>query len=219
MAPKCPWKDTPGGDRGPAPLERVKARMPTYSSISISTPVLDQKAERLKIEETESDCEQSLSATLDMGGLFLVSKDESVVVLDTGATANLVCFQHHNRLLGRSGLQRVSTYPSKARSRFGGGRLGEESHAADIPAGIAGNKGKFAAFALDADIPALLREGAAEESGSQLDVSRDPLVLLKQGVTIPHACEQDGALYPESCRFRRGRIEEGAWPCGFGRFS
>ena len=29
-------------------------------------------------------------------------------------------------------------------------------------------------------------------------------------------CEQDGTLYPEHGRFREGRVEENAWPCGFG---
>ena len=36
----------------------------------------------------------------------------------------------------------------------------EVCHAADITAGAAGIKGKFAAFVLDSDIPALLSKGA-----------------------------------------------------------
>ena len=80
-----------------------------------------------------------------------------VVVPDTGATANFVCFrwlEHQNQLLESYGYQRVSTDPPKARFRFGDGRLGEVRLAADIPVGLAGEKRKFAAFARDAAIPA-----------------------------------------------------------------
>ena len=90
----------------------------------------------------------------------MVSREDSVVVLDTGATANLVCFSwlaHHNRILERRGIPRVSTYPSKARFRFANGRLGDVRQAADIPLGVAGAQVKFTAFAPDADIPTLLR--------------------------------------------------------------
>ena len=38
---------------------------------------------------------------------------------------------------------------------------------------------------LHADIPALLRKGATEAPGGQLDVSRGSLVFRKQGVAIP----------------------------------
>ena len=79
----------------------------------------------------------------------------------------------------------VSTNPSSARLHFGDGRLGEVRRAADIPAGIAENKGKFPAFALDADFPALLRMGAMEAPGGQSDISLDCLVFRKQRITIP----------------------------------
>ena len=91
-----------------------------------------------------------------------------MVVLDTGDAANLVCFRRlppHYRLLEKYGFQRVSIYPSKARFRFGDGRLGEVRPAADIPVGIAGNMDKFNAFVLDAHIPALVRKGAIEALG------------------------------------------------------
>ena len=41
---------------------------------------------------------------------------------------------------------------------------------------------KFSAMLLDADTPAVLRKGALEELGGQLDVPRDLLTLRKQGV-------------------------------------
>ena len=91
-----------------------------------------------------------------------------MIVLDTGATANLVCFSwlaRLNRILKRRGIPRAATHPSRARSRFGDGRLEEVRHAADIPSGTDGNRGKIAAFVLEADIPALLRKGAMEALG------------------------------------------------------
>ena len=99
------------------------------------------------------------------GGAFVISQEYSVVVLDTGAAANLVCFRslaHHNRILERRGIPRVTTYPSQARFRFGDGRLGEVRHAAAISVG-------FTAFVLGGGVPALLRKGAMEALGGQLD--------------------------------------------------
>ena len=97
-------------------------------------------------------------------------RNDSVVVLDTGATANLVCFRwlgHHNTLLEQQGLPRVPTYPAQARFKFGDGRTGDVCFAADITVGIAGAKGTFTAFVLDADIPALLCKGALEALAGQ----------------------------------------------------
>ena len=51
----------------------------------------------------------------------------SVAVLETRATANIVCFGRlgrHNRILERRGIPRVTTYPSKVKFRFGDGSLG-----------------------------------------------------------------------------------------------
>ena len=113
----------------------------------------------------------------------------------TSASANLVCFrwlESQNRLPEEHGFQRVSTYPSKARFRSGDGRVGEVRHASDIPAGVAGNTGKFAAFALDADITAPLRDGAMEALGGQLDSPRDSSVLLKRGLPIPLRVDRAG---------------------------
>ena len=64
--------------------------------------------------------------------------------------------------------------------------------AADIPVGIAGRKGVFRAFALEAASPAFLREGALEALGGQLDISCDVLFLRKRGVGIPLKVNQVG---------------------------
>ena len=64
-----------------------------------------------------------------------MSHSESVVVLDTGATANLVCYKwlgDHNRFLERQELEKPVPYPSNARFKFGEGRIAEVQHAADI---------------------------------------------------------------------------------------
>ena len=51
--------------------------------------------------------------------------------------------------------------------------------------GIAGFRGTFTAFALDAEIPALLRTGDLEALGPQLDFVRDTLSPLRHGVCVP----------------------------------
>ena len=113
---------------------------------------------------------------------------DCAVALDTGDTASPVCYrslEHHNQLLERRGVHRVSTYQSEERFRFGGGRLCAVIHAADVLVGIAGNTGNFTASTPDADSPALLRKGAMEAPGGQLDFLLDSLVLPKRGIAIP----------------------------------
>ena len=145
-------------------------------------------------EERSPDREQSFATSLDSGGQFLFEGADCVVVLDTWATANLVGFEratadvrappssiwghsrqwlaHHNRILDRKGLPGVPTYPASARCKFGDGRLGGGRHAADVPVGIADNRGKCAALVLEADIPALPRKGDLGAIGGQWDFSR-----------------------------------------------
>ena len=138
----------------------------------MESPVSATKAEQQKCEETNTEHEQSLSSTLDVGGLFLSSDSDSAVVLDTSATATPACFswlEHHNRTSERKAYRKAPTYLSSARFRFRDGRPGEVRRGAEIPLGIAGSKGKFTALPLDAEIPAPLREGALEALGGKLD--------------------------------------------------
>ena len=51
--------------------------------------------------------------------------------------------------------------------------------------GIAGAKGALTAFALDADIPALLCKGALGALAGQLDFARETLTLGSRGIEIP----------------------------------
>ena len=73
---------------------------------------MPQEAESIGDGETQGKCGQSFAATADVGDLFLVPQEDSVVALDTGAAANLARFSwlaHHNRILERSGAPRETT--------------------------------------------------------------------------------------------------------------
>ena len=136
---------------------------------------------------------------------------DSVVALDTGATANLVCFSwlaHHNSILEKHEFPKVTANPSEARFGFGDGRFREVCRAAEIPAWVAGNKGKFTASVLGGGVPALLRQGAMEALGGRLDFLRGSLLVRRQGVRAPLKGEYCGTLYPERCRFSEGPVEE-----------
>ena len=136
----------------------------------------------------------------------MVSQGESAVELNTGATDILVCFRwlaRRNRLFEKCGIQRAPTYPSTARFRFGDGRLGEVRHAVDILAGVAGKKGNFTAFVLEADIPALLRKGAMEKLGGQLDFLHGSRALHPQGVKIPLGVNRMGHYILSVVDFRK----------------
>ena len=83
------------------------------------------------------------------------------------------------------GIPKVAMYPSTARFRLGGGRVGGVRYAADIKVGIAGRRAASAASVPGADIPALLREGTPEALGGQLDFKRNTLGIRNRGVGIP----------------------------------
>ena len=111
-----------------------------------------------------------------------------MVILDSEATANLVCFQwlrRHNELLASRGFPAASTYQAHATFKFGDGRTGEVCHAADIAVGVASIKGASTAFASDSDIPALLSKRALEASQGCLDFVRHAPTLGTNGKVIP----------------------------------
>ena len=130
----------------------------------------------------------SFSVAIDLGGELVVSRASSVGLLDAGATANLVrraWLANHNQVLERLGMEKVHLYPSAARFKFGDGRIGEVQYAANISVGIAGCKGAFTAFVMDAEVPALLRKGALEALGAQLDFAKDTRLLERRGICVP----------------------------------
>ena len=65
-------------------------------------------------------------------------------------------------------------------------------YAAELTVRIAGAKGDFAAFVLDAGVPALQRYGALEDPGVRLDFSRGTLTLGIRGLGIPRAVDDLG---------------------------
>ena len=95
--------------------------------------------------------EQSFITSLRVSDHVAYAKNDSVVVLDTGATANLICFRwldHHNTILQQWGLEKVTPYRAHATFRFGDGRTGDVGFAADVTVGLAGAKGHFHIYQL-----------------------------------------------------------------------
>ena len=90
------------------------------------------------------------------------------------------------------GFPKVMPHPTAPRCKFGAGSVGEVMHAADIKAVVAGRRGAFAAFALEPDIPALLRKGALEALGGQLDSERGVLTIRKHGADVPLSVSEMG---------------------------
>ena len=109
----------------------------------------------------------------------------------------------------KAGRPHISTQPAQARFKFGDGRMGDVEIAADITAGIAGPKGAFTDFALDAEIPALLRKGALEALRGRSDFSRGTPTLGSRGVGIPPKVNDMGhyILSVVNFEWRRGGVE------------
>ena len=105
---------------------------------------------------------------------------DRALVPHTGTTANLV----RNKISECWGTPRAETHPACARFKFGAGCLGEPHYVSETPVGIAGNRGKSAAFAPGADIPASLRKGALEAPCGQSGLSRNISASRKQGGNI-----------------------------------
>ena len=97
----------------------------SFSSIAMDPVPLKGEESSPAVMQSEGRTEQSFSTSLDSGCQLVCMRNYSVVALDTGATANLVCFRwlsRHNSLLEQQGLPRVLTYPAQARFKFGDGR-------------------------------------------------------------------------------------------------
>ena len=83
----------------------------------------------ITLEDAPQDAnvlEHSFSTSLSKNRPIFYAHNDSVVILDTGATANLVCFNwlaHHNTLLAKSGLPKEVSYPAHAMFKFGDGRM------------------------------------------------------------------------------------------------
>merc|ERR1712052_65500 len=100
---------------------------------------------------------------------------------------------------------KVHLYPSAARFKFGDGRIGEVQYAANISVGIAGCKGTFTAFVMDAEVPALLRKGALEALGAQLDFAKDTLWLERHSICVPLGLNAMGHYVMSVVELGKGR--------------
>ena len=63
--------------------------------------------------------------------------------------------------------------------------MSEVRFAAYVPAGAAGERGKFSAFCADSDIPASLREGARGSPGNQSGFYRNFSTFGGSGIEVP----------------------------------
>ena len=105
-SPHCPREESRCGG---APSTQRQAKKPPnwpYSPIATGTPVEVGSPPKLAPAGPAPD-ENSFPATLELGGHFAATQSESVVALDTGATANLVCRKwlgNHNLFLGIQGV-------------------------------------------------------------------------------------------------------------------
>ena len=79
----------------------------------------------ITLEDSPQDvnsAQHSVSTSLTKDRPVFYAQNDSVVILDTGATANLVCFSwlaRHNRTLERHEVPRVTTYPALATGALG----------------------------------------------------------------------------------------------------
>ena len=187
--------DAPRSASAPNPPSSRKVPRQPYPSLSAQSTVSVQDDGSPAETAPKSNCEQSFSAPLDLGGQFLRIDAAFVAVLNASAAPNLARFRwvgHHNEYSEREENPRVTAYAACARYKFGDGRLGEVRRAADISAGIAGSRGKFAPSATEKDISALLRRGALGGLGGRSNPFRDISSLRKQGEAIPLKVHQMG---------------------------
>ena len=171
-----------------------------YSSISMESPA--------HVQDLGGNCEQPVSAALDLGGQCIFVGPDSVAVFDAEAAANLVCFkwfEHHNEILGRQGAPRAGPYPISARPKFADGRLGEVLCAADSSGGIEGKCGAPTTFAPEAEIPALLRRGALGALGWQMDSFREISTLRERVVGLRLTLNSLGHCVFRAACFERER--------------
>ena len=102
-SPHCPQKENRCGG---APSTQRQGKKPPnwpYSPIATGTPVEVRSPPKLA-PAGPAPGENSFPTTLELGGHFAATQSESVVALDTGATANLVCYKwsgNRNSFRGR----------------------------------------------------------------------------------------------------------------------
>ena len=173
LAPKCPRRKSgrPGSPVTPPLMNRAPRR--SYSSISIENP-----ASLRNLNEGGGDCGQSVSTALESGRQLVSMNEYRVAVLDAGATASMV-------IAG-------NTWSTSCRRLSGPGPIQVSGWSDEgcpfcrrYRRGVAGSKGNFTAFHLDADTPTLFREEALEGLGGKLDFVCDMLTFGFRGSAFP----------------------------------
>ena len=119
----------------PMSTGREKTPNQPFSSIAAERHLQLQPSDLGGQGDPPRRCEDAPSTTSDVGVKSVCVHDDSVAVLDTGATANLTCFKwlgNHVSRLQKMGTPKASTYPTFARLKFGDGRVEEVRCAADF---------------------------------------------------------------------------------------
>ena len=159
LSPNCPRRGVSRRDSASVTPPSRSPDRPPYSSTSMESPVHAQDRGAPPQEDCGGNCEQSLSNHSDLVDQFALMDADTLAALDASATANLGC---SNRL-GRHN----SIFEQRAFQMLRPIHLVQNSNL--VPVGIAGGRGEFTAFELEADIQALSRKEASEALGGQLD--------------------------------------------------
>ena len=130
--PKCPLKSTPTSHSAASCPSSREVIRPPDSSVSVRSPSHVQERGSSPRWDLWGNCEQSFSASLELGGRSSVMDAASVVAPDTGAAAYSV----RHKWMGRA-----VTYPACTRFEFGDGRPDEVRSCAVIPVGVVGGGG------------------------------------------------------------------------------
>ena len=103
LAPRGPFREVPRSEPVPGSPGTRKVHRLSYSAISMETPAKVQSLWRAAKDEGSAAREQTSATTLDLGGQFSFKGASGLVVLDTGAAANLAGFrwlERRNRIFG-----------------------------------------------------------------------------------------------------------------------
>ena len=91
LLPKCPLRGAPNRESSSGSALSRNVTLPLDPQFPIGSPAHVQEAGFLSRMDVGNNCGQPLSAKLDPAGKFSSMDANSVVALDTGAKANIVC--------------------------------------------------------------------------------------------------------------------------------
>ena len=114
LAPKRTWRDARQSEIGRVAAVNLKAHRTPSSTIPIDAPEAVQSLGRSSKDDGSVPNKQSLATTFLISGPFMLTAADRVVVLDTGAAANMARFCR----LGPRNRIWVQSYPACIASRF-----------------------------------------------------------------------------------------------------